>query len=505
MQPGLLIRLRPLGAWRFGPADGSHDRVDTLYRSDRLYSAVTLAMQRLDLLDQWLDATARTAKPAVVFSSLFPFQGDTLYAIPPATLWPPPPVLLNSPSPVFLTKIRWKTARFVPLTVIDSLVTGQPILADQWLPDPESGCLLRRDRPSSSPFRIVVRTTTAVDRLTHASDETKPLACVEFEANAGLWTVARFAGPAQEQAWSARLQAALRLLSDSGFGGGRSKGWGQTQTGEFQAGSWPALLLPKLGRLLRNSPAAASEEGRGLFWLLSLYSPATADKVDWSGGNYSLAARGGRVESTAGQGVVKKTVRMVSEGCVLASQEEPVGTAVDVAPDGFAHPVYRSGFALALRLPVVEVQPQEKMPVEESSTTEAVVEEFLPAEQAEQEVAAVEPFVDSQPIAEVVEHPAEIPAPEIIAEHAEPVEPPPAEPPIIEPPPAEPPDTEPPEIEPPGIEPPGIEPPNTEPPIIDPPNEPQVEEPSPESAATADPPSPPPAEAAKEEEPPHEI
>ena len=53
----------------------------------------------------------------------------------------------------------------------------------------------------------------------------------------------------------------------------------------------------------------------------------------------------------------KKTVRMVSEGCVLASHIEPVGAAVDVAPDGFAHPVYRSGLALSLRLPVVEIKP----------------------------------------------------------------------------------------------------------------------------------------------------
>ena len=80
MQQALLIRLRPLGPWRFGPADGSHERTDTLYRSDRLFSAVTLAMQQLGLLDEWLDATARAETPVVVFSSLFPFQGDTLFA-----------------------------------------------------------------------------------------------------------------------------------------------------------------------------------------------------------------------------------------------------------------------------------------------------------------------------------------------------------------------------------------------------------------------------------------
>jgi CRISPR type III-A-associated RAMP protein Csm4 len=463
MQPGLLIKLRPLGAWRYGPAEGGHDSVDTLYRSDRLFSAVTLAMQRLGFLDEWLAASANAAKPAVVFSSLYPFQGDTLYAIPPATLWPPPLALLHSPSPVFLTKIRWKTARFVPLSVIDSLMTGQPILADQWLPDPESGCLLRRDRPSASPFRVVVRSTAAVDRLNKASVESKAMACVEFEPAAGLWTVARFADSAAEQTWSRRLQAALRLLSDSGFGGGRSKGWGQTQTAEFQPGTWPALLLPKLGRLLRATPAADSAEAPGLFWLLSLYSPATSDTVDWSGGNYSLSARGGRVESNAGPGAVKKTVRMVNEGCVLSSQQEPIGAAVDVAPEGFAHPVYRSGLALALRLPVVEIQPQEKM---------AVVEEPSIAEAASGEEPAVLPVELEAPEAESV--PTEvvpIEPVETIEEFTEPVEPPPAQ--------EEPPDEPPPAP---------AEPPSEAPPI---------EEPTPEPEPVSEPP--------KDEEPPHEI
>jgi hypothetical protein len=133
-------------------------------------------------------------------------------------------------------------------------------------------------------------------------------------------------------------------------------------------------LLPKLGRFLRNAPPSALENGSAaLYWLLSLYSPAAADKIDWSGGNYSLTLRGGRVESHSGPGAAKKDVRMVNEGCVLAAGEEPVGAAVDVAPEGFAHPVYRSGLAMALRLPVVEVQSK---PIEEPSTEEAVVEEI---------------------------------------------------------------------------------------------------------------------------------
>ena len=371
--PALLIRLRPLGPWRFGPGDGGHDRTDTLYRSDRLYSAVTLAMRSLGFLEEWLDATARAAVPAVAFTSLFPYQGDTLFAIPPATLWPPPLHLVTTPSPVFLTKIRWSAAHFVPLSLIDSLLTGQAVLADQWLPDPESGCLLRRDRPSSSPFRAAWRGVAAVDRLTKSSGEVTSLACVEFESGSGLWAVARFQNLETESAWSERLQAAIRLLADSVFGGGRTRGWGQSQAPEFQPGAWPALLLPKTARAHNNGHTG--EATASSYWLLSLYSPAEADQVDWTGGDYQLVVRGGHLESTVAAGTLKRQARMVSEGCVLTADSEPVGTAVNVAPDGFPHPVFRSGLALSVKLPAAQASVEELRPVEEP----AVEEQLSPA------------------------------------------------------------------------------------------------------------------------------
>src|SRR5208283_5958667 len=169
MSSALLIRLRPAGPWRYGPGDGARDRIDSLYRSDRLFSAVSQAMLHLGHLNDWLDATARAPHPGVVFSSLFPFQADTLFATPPQTLWPPAAAALRTPSPVFLTKVRWRTAQFVPVPVIESLITGSQISADQWIADAESGCLLRRDRPQSSPFRTTVRARVPVDRLTNRS------------------------------------------------------------------------------------------------------------------------------------------------------------------------------------------------------------------------------------------------------------------------------------------------------------------------------------------------
>ena len=46
----------------------------------------------------------------------------------------------------------------------------------------------------------------------------------------------------------------------------------------------------------------------------------------------------------------KKQVRLIEEGSVLFAPSLR-GRAVDVAPDGFAHPVYRAGFALAVAAP----------------------------------------------------------------------------------------------------------------------------------------------------------
>jgi len=366
-QPAVLIRLRPTGPWRYGPGDGAHDRVDSVYRSDRVFSAVTVAMEQLGFLEEWLNQTARASQTAVAFTSLYPYQGDTLFATPPASVWPPPPSQLTAPNPAFLNKIRWNEVRLVPLTVIEALLTGRTVPADQWIADAATGCLLRRERPGSAPFRVAIRTAGAVDRVTRSSIQVSSAACVEFEPDSGLWTVARYRDGAAASAWQDRLHACFRLLADSGFGGRRTHGWGKTESPDWKRGTWPGIILPRLGR---NSGDGGEPEA-SLYWLLSLYSPAAGDRVDWSGGDYQLTLRGGRVESPAAGGALKKNARMIAEGSVLAAKQEPMGAAVDVAPDGFAHPVYRSGFALTLKLPVIRAA-SDLMPVETPSDEEAL-------------------------------------------------------------------------------------------------------------------------------------
>jgi CRISPR type III-A-associated RAMP protein Csm4 len=319
----LLIKLRPTGPWRIGPDSGDRDRVDRIYHSDSLFSAVTGAMARLDELDSWLDATARSAEPAVRFSSCFPFYGETLYVVPPRNVWPPPPS----------AKVRFKGARFVPLKVVETLISGRAMAEENWAIDGPSECLVSGG--AQGPFRVSVRSNAAVDR-NGESVAPHSTACLEFTPNAGLWFVASFADDAAKERWNAPLRGALRLLADSGFGGGRSRGWGRSEMPEIVEGDLPQLLVP------------ASEDATG-YWLLSVFHPAESDAIDWQHGNYALSTRGGRVES---HGDEKKPTRMLTEGSVIVSATAPVGAASDVAPENFAHPVYRAGFALAIAIPL---------------------------------------------------------------------------------------------------------------------------------------------------------
>jgi CRISPR type III-A-associated RAMP protein Csm4 len=552
MNPGLVVKLRPSGPWRIGPDSGARNRVDVIYHSDSLYSAITAAMARLGWLGDWLDATARSGSPAVSFSSCFPYLDDLVFVVPPRTVWPP-----VSPS-AQAARVRWKSARFVPLTVVHCILNGQRLDENQWSVDGPSDCLVPAGK--AGPFRTAVRSNAGVDRLTGAG-ERHSTACIEFRAGSGLWTVVSFADQAAHEQWSDKVKAAFRLLADTGFGGERSRGWGRSDAPEFTEGMLPDLILPAVSKAAEaavipptpvvatlvveaeaapaepeapaaepdvaavepeapaevaeaaviaptpvaalvveaeaalaepevpvvepevaaevleaaviaptpvapmvveaeaapaepeppvvepepsrvetaallpsrdregadpepaavvvkteapvveaetapaepelsrvetaallpshdregadpeTEPAAAPEvaavvvpepgraeahptvepeaplvhAGAPMYphWLLSLFTPAPADSVDWRRGNYTVLTRGGRIDSPAASGDLKKVIQMVAEGSVLYAESVPRGSAADVAPDGFAHPVFRAGFAVAIPLPEV--------------------------------------------------------------------------------------------------------------------------------------------------------
>jgi CRISPR type III-A-associated RAMP protein Csm4 len=326
MNPGLVVKLRPTGPWRSGPDSGARDEVDPLYHSDSLFSAVAWGMESLGQLEPWLDATARNPRgPAVSFSSMFPFLDDVGFVVPPRSVWPPDPVS---------GRVRWKGARFIPLSLVGALFSGAPLEEEGWKIDGPSQCLLPAGR--GGVFRTVVRSAAAVDRLSGAV-EPHSVAAIEFFPGAGLWAVLSFADEEARANWAGPLRAAFRLLADAGFGGRRSHGWGRAEEPEFTEGELPDMILSFAGAENLNS-----------WWMLSLFTPGADDQIDWNSGNYALMARGGRVERAGDR---KKDLPMVVEGSVLASVAAPRGAAPDVAPDGFAHPVYRAGFALAIPVP----------------------------------------------------------------------------------------------------------------------------------------------------------
>lgn len=347
MYSSILVKLRPTTPWRIGPSSGSRSQTGSVFHSDSLYSAVTLAMDSLGWMQEWLEATAANAEGSPIrFSSCFPFVEDTLLIAPPRNLWPPPPS----------TRVRWKAARFVPFSVVETLLREERLRDEDgsWIVDAESECLIpSRGGRWKPPFRISVRHTAAVDRLTGIAGGAVPSACLEFSPGAGMWCVVAFAADQAKQTWGKRIEACFRLLADSGFGGERSRGWGRSAPPEFHGGRFPGRLLklpveaepaePAEGEA--PAPAAPVETA---YWLWSMFSPSSADSVDWQRGAYSLATRGGRVEH---HGAAKKNARLVKEGSVLFAGGPLTGAAPNVAPDDFPHPVYRSGFALAVAIP----------------------------------------------------------------------------------------------------------------------------------------------------------
>ncbi|MEZ5399404.1 MAG: hypothetical protein R2729_07020 [Bryobacteraceae bacterium] len=334
MSTALQFQLRPVGPWRIGA--GARAETGRIFPSDALYGAVCSAMGSLGWLDEWLDATARAeGDPAVRISSLFPaFQGDLL-APPPANLWPVPGAA------------RSRAATLIPVRLIAALATGKAFSDDSWELEGDSHCLLKRgSRLNAGLFCSALRSHAAVDRLGDGV-EVHHSACIEFHGDCRLWGIAQFADPAGP--WQSRIEACLRLLADTGLGGGRSKGWGGFVIERVSKGDTRSLLFGHNNELAAATSAEPSETGH---WLLSLYNPAPADGIDWSRGSYRVFDRGGRVESRAGWGAEKKELRMIGEGALLASTAVPRGRAADVAPDGFGHPVYRAGFAVTTELPL---------------------------------------------------------------------------------------------------------------------------------------------------------
>jgi CRISPR type III-A-associated RAMP protein Csm4 len=393
-------------------------------------------MRDLGWMEEWLDATARAARPEVRLSSCFPYVRKTLLIQPPRTVWPPAQT----------GKLRWKSARFVPASLVPSLLRAEELNPDQWIVDPVSGCLLpvEKNAPPSPPFRVAQQASAPVDRVTGVSEDPHSTAFIQFAPGCGVWFLAVVDDGAFD-VWRDRIKAAARLLADTGLGGERSKGWGRSEPPVFDQGEFPRVLLDEPGQ----------NGGEKAWWLISLFSPSESDAVDWSRGSYEVMTRTGRLESAARWGDLKPATRMVGEGSVVLSQEAPVGAARNVAPNGVPHPVYRSGLALALPVSWYESRRLSWLAAERPQPSPPV------------------PAVDTAETPGVAVEPEERPEPPVGEPEPDQPEPPPSEPPMPSEPAVEEPPAEQPEVEEPGKEPPPVKaeetigvPGDAEPPLV---------------------------------------
>lgn len=373
VSPAWIVRLRPSGPWRPGSPTGERDLVDRVLHSDTLFSALTWAFENLGLIEEWLDATVRAESPAVRLSSCFPYLGRHLLAPVPRNVWPPPTA----------GKVRWKSVRFIPLSLIGSVLRGELPNEDRWLADPISQCLLpiEKNGVTTEPFRVSSRSAAAVDRMTQASAQVRSTACLEFHPDAGFWCTAVFNASAVFDEWGERMRAAFRLLADTGMGGERSSGWGGFYDPQLEKVEFPNFFY-----------ASGSGDAAPGYWLLSLFQPGSVDGIDWEAGSYSLLTRSGRMDPRSGSVDRKLAGRMVEEGSVMLSANEPVGMAVNVAPTGSDHPSYRAGFAVAVPVPHRTRHMYGRLP----AAPEGNIEEEAAAEPPQVE-PQVEPAAEAEP------------------------------------------------------------------------------------------------------------
>ena len=199
----------------------------------------------------------------------------------------------------------------------------------------------------------------------------------------------------------------------------------------FRSGVWPDLLLPKVARADAKGASSEGSDATGRYWMLSLYSPASGDSVDWRSGDYTLTVRGGRVESKRSSGDGKKVgadgrrrirARRFFRTCWargrrgarrLRSSGIPVRFGVSAETARIAIGACRRA---RCRMQLDRLQ-NATLQVEEPQTEEAVIEPCEPAlrpESAQETEPAPEAAVTEEPVQElpaqdeiVAEQPAE--------------------------------------------------------------------------------------------------
>ena len=252
-------------------------------------------------------------------TSAFPFAKD-VYLFPK-------PLTFVDPSK------KSKRLQFVSQNIFHDIISGnRPQFNDDDLVNSEKVWLTPEEKTQLKALNegSIVWTTQTRPRVTigsqNAGSEIWHVETIQFNTDCGLWFAARFDTHETQQ----KIETLLRALGDTGIGGERNAGYGM-----FTFSTENTIDLPTaetgnpfvtLSPVCPKSPQQLSELLKGK--VAYAVNPITG----WT--------------STTGTAMQRKQVNMFTEGSVLyTGEEQPIGRLIDLSPNGYAHPVYRYGYA----------------------------------------------------------------------------------------------------------------------------------------------------------------
>lgn len=316
-----------------GPAQESTlglENTETYIPADTLFSAICqtwATFYRTESLTGFLSGYDEDGTDLpFTLTSAFPFAQDVY-------LFPKPLTFRGGEETSDKAQKEIKRVQFVSRNIFHDIISGnRPQFNDNDLINGEKVWVTPEEKTQLKALNedSTVWTTQTRPRVTigsqNAGSEIWHVETVQFNTDCGLWFAAQFDTCKTQQ----KIETLLRVLGDTGIGGERNAGYGM-----FKFSTENTIDLP-------------TAETSNSFVTLSPVCPKSPQQLsELLKGEiaYAVSPITGWV-STTGTATQRKQVNMFTEGSVLnAGEEQPIGRLVDLSPNGYAHPVYRYGYA----------------------------------------------------------------------------------------------------------------------------------------------------------------
>jgi len=328
------VKLRFTGPLHIGAGkNDNYDHTGDLIRSDTIKSALYAVCRNLFPADFTDDADLSFFQKFKV-SSAFPYLGNDLFLPRPLSGINIDFEDLSQDEDSKLSK-RSKKIRFVATDVYEKLAAGNRLqFSDNYF---DTSKQLLFGSPSGQQRQILkkeIRQRVYVPRPGEENQESKPyfIEIIHFHPDAGLWFMLKL----DDDALLPKINAALKMLGDTGFGTDKSVGNGQFN-----------LSISDLALNLPQNPDKKM--------LVSLFCPPpeAVQREYLAQSAFSTEKRSGYIVSAQNvnfRHFRRKSIHMFTEGSVFPATMPDSGKIVDLKPETVEqmHPVWRDGTAIFL-------------------------------------------------------------------------------------------------------------------------------------------------------------